>query len=177
VHWITTAAALGALVAAVALVQPAGAAPTAGGTPKTPSGAPAALPNPAIAPYPMTCPPGTKVGVLKDLIADLDGDGRREAVVMVRCPSDTGTPPTGVFVLSAPARPGGVPKIAATLVDPKDDRQVSSFRLEGRTVEATVLGFSSDDIPRCCPDLQRAYTWEWRDGRYVAIPGPPPNSI
>ncbi|SEG54810.1 hypothetical protein SAMN05216223_106148 [Actinacidiphila yanglinensis] len=171
-HWITTAAAVGALVGAVALVQPADASPKAGGRPATPSGPPVAAPDPHAVTYPLTCAPGATVDVISHVSADLDGDGRPETIAVVRCHSDTGTPPSGVYVLSAPAHAGGLPKIAVTLVNPKDDRQISDFRLAGRSVKATVLGFSSDDTPRCCPDLRRTYTWEWRDGRYVALPGP-----
>jgi hypothetical protein len=177
VHWITTAAAVGALVAAVAVVQPADASPTgASAKPSTPS-ARAVVPDPHAATYPVICPPGVPVRVVSYAAGDLKGDGRAETVAVVRCQSDTGTPPSGVYVLTAPAHPGGAPKIAVTLVNPKEDRQISGFRLEGRDVKATVLGFSSDDIPRCCPDMKRDYTWMWQDGRYVAIPGPASNSI
>ncbi|MEC3993123.1 hypothetical protein VSR01_06020 [Actinacidiphila sp. DG2A-62] len=192
VHWLTTAVALGAVVGAVALVQPADASPTAsrpaagqsthggraaqGGTGAGRAApAPAAAPDPNAVTYPLDCAPGVSVAVLSHVSADLDGDGRPDTVVVVRCQADTGTPPSGVYVLSAAA--GGAPRIVETLVRPQDDREIANFRLQGRTVRATVLGFSGDTVPRCCPDLQRAYTWEWRDGRYVAIPGPPPNSV
>jgi hypothetical protein len=80
-------------------------------------------------------------------------------------------------VLGAPATAGGAPRIVKMLVDPREDREITRFRLEGRTVRATVLGFSSDTTPRCCPDLSRAYAWEWRHGRYVALPGPAAGSV
>jgi hypothetical protein len=172
VHWISTAAVLGAVVAAVALVQPADASPgkpAAAG--KTPA-APVAPPDPAAAAYPLNCADGVKTDVISKVSGDLDGDGRPETAVVVRCHTDTGTPPSGVYVLSAPKAAGGRPRIAVTLVKPEENRQISHFRLEGRTVMATVLGFSSDSIPQCCPDLSRGYSWEWRDGRYVALPGP-----
>jgi hypothetical protein len=174
VHWISTAAALGAVVAAVALVQPADASqdkPAATATATTPA-APVAPPDPAAATYPLACADGVKTDVISKASGDLDGDGRPETAVVVRCHTETGTPPSGVYVLSAPAKAGGPPRIAVTLVKPEDNRQISNFRLEGRTVRATVLGFSSDAVPQCCPDLSRAYSWEWRDGRYVALPGP-----
>ena len=176
VHWITTAAALGAVVAAMALVQPADASQSAApGTSDKPPTGPVTAPDPAAATYPMDCAPGVAVDVVAKVSGDLDGDGRPETVVVVRCHSDVGTPPSGVFVLSAPA--GGAPRIVETLVRPQDDRQISDFRLEGGTVKATVLGFSSDTTPRCCPDMKRDYSWEWRDGRYVALPGPAAGSI
>lgn len=181
VHWLSTAAALGAVVAAVALVQPADASPRAAagtsGSPAKPAPTPVAAPDPKAVSYPLACGAGTAVDVISRASADLDGDGRPETVVVVRCHADTGTPPSGVYVLSAAAAAGGAPRIVETLVRPEDDREIADFRLEGRTVRATVMGFSSDTTPRCCPDMRRTYTWEWRGGRYVAIPGPAANSI
>lgn len=179
VHWLSTAAALGAVVAAAALVEPADASthPVATGPAATGPSAPVTAPDPHAAVYPMTCPPGQALDVIADVSGDLDGDGRPETVAVVRCHADTGTPPSGVFVLDPPAAGGGHPRVVETLVRPEDDREISDFRLEGRTVRATVLGFSSDTTPRCCPDLKRAYSWQWRDGRYVALPGPAPGSI
>ena len=172
VHWITTAAALGAIVAAGALVQPADASPTASKAPA----APVAAPDPKAASYPLGCA-GSPVDIVSSVSGDLDADGRPETVAVVRCQADTGTPPSGVYVLSAPASAGGAPRIVETLVNPKDQRSITDFRLDGRTVRATVLGYSSADTPRCCPDLKRTYAWEWRQGRYVALPGPLANSI
>lgn len=178
VHWFTTALALGAVVAAGALVQPADASD---GDAKAPAGAarpaaPAAAPDPGAVAYPLDCR-GAPVDVVSSVSGDLDGDGRPETAVVVRCQSDTGTPPSGVYVLSGPAAAGGAPRIVETLVKPADQRSITGFRLQGRTLRATVLGYSGETTPRCCPDLKRTYSWEWRDGRYVAIPGPPANSI
>ncbi|MFC4032222.1 hypothetical protein ACFO3J_12105 [Streptomyces polygonati] len=177
-HWLTTAGALGALVAAVALVQPADASQTAApaAPPKAPA-RPVAAPDPAAVTYPLDCGAGIGTDVVSRVSGDLDGDGRPETVVVVHCHSDVGTPPAGVFVLAAPVTAGGRPRIAETLVRPRDQRQITGFRLDGRTVRATVLGFSSDTVPRCCPDLSRGYAWEWRGDRYVAIPAPAANSI
>lgn len=176
VHWISTAAALGAVVAAMAMVPTADASSgghaTSGHPAAATPAAPVAPPDPAAATYPLNCPAGVRTDVVHRVSGDLDGDGRPETAVVVRCHSETGTPPSGVYVLSAPAAPGGAPRIAVTLVRPQDNRQIQDFRLEGRTVRATVLGFSSDSVPQCCPDLSRAYAWQWRGGRYVALPGP-----
>jgi hypothetical protein len=206
IHWISTAAAVGAVVAAAVLVAPAGAAqstaraadgstvqnkaahgarpPAATASPAAPAttpatspATPAAAPDPTAATYPLTCAGGARPDVVSQVSGDLDGDGGPETAVVVRCHSDTGTPPSGVYVLSAPAEPGGAPRVAVTLVKPQDNRQIQHFRLEGSQVKATVLGFSSDDVPQCCPDMSRTYTWEWRGDRYVALPGPPPDSI
>ncbi|WP_329130234.1 FG-GAP repeat protein [Streptomyces sp. NBC_01476] len=177
VHWISTALGLGAVVAAVALVEPADASqePAADRPASTAPARPVPPPDPAAVSYPLDCAPGAKTDVLSKVTADLDGDGRPETVVVVSCHSDVGTPPSAVYVLSSTA--AGAPRIAETLVRPQDQREVENFRLAGRTVKATVLGFSSDTTPRCCPDLRRTYTWEWRGDRYVALPGPADNSI
>ncbi|SDO66298.1 hypothetical protein [Actinacidiphila guanduensis] len=176
VHWLTTAVALGAVVAAVALVEPADASPTAAAKPAAPP-VHVPPPDPHAVTYPLTCAPGDAVDVISQAAVDMDGDGRPETVVVVRCHSDTGTPPSGVYVLASPKSGTGAPHIAQMLVDPREDRQISGFHVAGHAVKATVLGFSSDTTPRCCPDLRRDYTWEWRQGRYVAIPGPAPNSV
>lgn len=177
VHWVSTAAALSAVVAAVALVQPADASPRKPTAAHGAPAAPVAAPDPAAATYPLNCADGARTDVISKVSGDLDGDGRPETAVVVRCHTDTGTPPSGVYVLSAPKAAGGPPRIAVTLVPPGDNRQISHFRLEGRTVRATVLGFSSDEVPQCCPDLSRSYAWEWRGDRYVALPGPAGNAV
>jgi hypothetical protein len=169
VHWVITAAALAAVVAAAALVQPADASPTAA---PAPPARPVAAPDPTRVHYPVTCAPGAAVDVVGRVSGDLDGDGRPETVAVVRCHSELGTPPSGVYVIGAPTTPGGAPRVVKTLVDPREDREITGFRLDGRTVRATVLGFSGDTVPRCCPDLRRGYSWRWQDGRYVAIPAP-----
>lgn len=179
VHWLSTAAALAAVVAAVALVQPADASAGAAGDPGAgghPAG-PLPAPDPEAVDYPLTCAPGATVDVIDRVSGDLDHDGGPETVAVVRCHSDLGTPPSGVYVIGGPATPGGAPHVVEVLVKPEDDRQITDFRLDGRTVRATVLGFSTDSTPRCCPDMKRSYAWEWRGTRYVAIPAPPANSI
>jgi hypothetical protein len=113
------------------------------------------------------------VDVVSHAAGDLDHDGRPETVAVVRCHSETGTPPSGVYVLSQGAAGSTTPRIVETLVNPKDQRSIKDLRITADgTVTATVLGYSSEDVPRCCPDQQRVYTWQWRAGTYYAIPGP-----
>lgn len=115
--------------------------------------------------------------VVDRVSADLDGDGRPETVAVARCHSGSGTPPSGLYVLSADPAAGAAPRIVETLVDPKEQRSFKGLRIDGHTVRATVLGYSTDDVPRCCPDQQRDYSWEWRSGTYYEIPGPLANSV
>lgn len=164
VHWITTAVAVAAVIAASALVQPAGATTT------RPRATPQPPPDAEAARYPLDCA-GAPVEVVKAVSGDLDGDGRPETVAEVRCHSEVGTPPSGVYILSD-GRDSAGPRIVETLVNPKEQRQIQNLRIAGRLVKATVLGFSSDEVPRCCPDQERSFSWEWRAGTWYVIPGP-----
>ncbi|MEU6342529.1 hypothetical protein ABZ883_16495 [Streptomyces sp. NPDC046977] len=180
VHWITTAAVIAAVIGSAALVQPAGAStakpPAAGAKAADPAVPATAPPDPKAAHYTMNCA-GAPVDVVDQAAGDLDGDGRPETVAVARCHSGTGTPPSGLYVVSAGTAPGAAPRIVETLVDPKEQRSFKDLRIEGRKVRATVLGYSSQDIPRCCPDQMRDYSWEWRSGTYYEIPGPLANSV
>ncbi|MFF7215335.1 hypothetical protein ACFZAU_33160 [Streptomyces sp. NPDC008238] len=174
VHWITTAAVIAAVMGSAALVQPAGASTgrtAADAKAGKPAPADVAPPDPRAARFPLECA-GAPVDVVDRASADLDGDGRPETVAVARCHSETGTPPSGLYVLSTDPAAGGTPRIAETLVGPEEQRSFKGLRIDGRTVRATVLGYSTDDVPRCCPDQQRDYSWEWRSGTYYEIPGP-----
>jgi hypothetical protein len=171
VHWITTAAVVAAVVGAGASLPTAAAAHA-----DTAHATTAEAPDPDAAHYPLDCA-GNPVDVVDHVSGDLDEDGRPETVAVVRCHSETGTPPSGVYVLSDGSTPGSAPRITETLVNPKEKRSIKDLRLEGRIVRATVLGYSSDSVPRCCPDQQRSYSWEWRAGTYYVIPGPLANSV
>lgn len=155
VHWIATAAALAAVIGTAALASPPAATAT--------SGRAAAGPDPAAASYPMDC--GAVTTVVTDQAAvDFDGDGRAETVAAVRCDAGSGTPPHGLYVLTRPAESGAAPRVAATLLDPDQGMTVSRLSAGSGTVTVRLLGYSSADVPRCCPDLRRDVTWSWRDG-------------
>ncbi|GAA2712838.1 MULTISPECIES: hypothetical protein [Streptomyces] len=167
VHWVVTAAAVAGTVLGAALAGPAEdhAEPVA--TAKAPAApAPLPAPDPAAARYPLECGPAG-VEVTGTAAADLDRDGRPETAVAVRCHSGAGTPPSGVYVLGAPQAPGGSPRVLATLVDPRQRMSVTGLQAAAGTVSATLLGYSSAGVPRCCPDLRRAVKWHWRGGKFV----------
>ncbi|GAA2102180.1 hypothetical protein GCM10009801_76010 [Streptomyces albiaxialis] len=175
VHWVATAAALAALLGASALIQPSDATanPTATRAPAS------TAPDAARAEYPMRCAPGgpakaqgKQVQVVDKGTADFDGDGTAETVAVVRCRAEGGTPPSAVFVLTAPEDRGGRPDVAATLVRQKEGMTVKGLKVSGRTISATLVGYSSPDVPRCCPDKQRKVKWEWKDGKFALTPGP-----
>ncbi|WP_129838594.1 hypothetical protein [Streptomyces sp. RFCAC02] len=181
-HWVTTAIALAAVVCAAALIEPSGATARPG-TGEDGAGRPAAgpaadpLPGPEAdgAPYPLDCGP-LAVVVTDRAAVDLDADGVGETVAVVRCDAGSGTPPNGVYLLTAPAA-DGAPADVATLVDPAEGMTVQRLEAEDGGVSARLLGYSTRDVPRCCPDLVRDVTWLWRDGRLELIPDPAPNSV
>ncbi|MEV1022549.1 hypothetical protein [Streptomyces sp. NPDC050264] len=165
IHWLATAAALAAVVAASGFLQP-GAATAAQAESKTPGTTSQAVapPDPAAVHFPLNCGP-VKVVVQKKASGDLDGDGRPETVAVVRCDAGSGTPPNGVYVLTQPA--GAKPRIVATLLDPKDRFSVSAFGVRDGAVTATLDGYSSDEVPRYRPDVHDKAKWQWQGGRFV----------
>jgi hypothetical protein len=76
-----------------------------------------------------------------------------------------GTPPDAVYVLTLAADSGG-PRLVATLVEPKERRTVTGLAVRDGQVEATVLGYSSADVPSCCPDVEEDVNWRWTDGAF-----------
>ncbi|MGP3969337.1 hypothetical protein [Streptomyces sp. 6N223] len=157
VHWIVTAAALGAALGAAALAQPSDAT-------ASPGSRAAGAPEAAEAAYPVDCGP-YDVLVTDEAAVDLDDDGRAETVAAVRCDAGGGTPPSGLYVLAAPPEPGAPPRVAGTLVDPAERMIVDRLSAGRGSVSARLLGYSSPDVPRTAPDLRREVTWQWRDGR------------
>jgi hypothetical protein len=166
VHWLATAAALAAVLGASALL-PSDA--TANPAPRAETGK---APDPATAHYPLDCgPAGTKTDVLDEGAADFDGDGAAETVAVVRCRAQGGTPPSAVFVLTH-AADSRTPEVAATLVAQKERMTVKDLKVHGTTISAKLLGYSTPDVPRCCPDKQRRVKWEWKSGKFALTPAP-----
>jgi hypothetical protein len=55
----------------------------------------------------------------------------------------------------------------ATLLDPADTRTVGDLAVRDGVVTATLLGYSSTDVPRCCPDEREAVEWRWSGGTFL----------
>src|SRR5690606_31151165 len=103
---------------------------------------------------------------------DLDGDGKPETVAVVHCEAGSGTPPAGLYVLTG-GRDGTAPaRVVATLVEPGDQRSVTGLTVRDGTVRATLLGYSSPDVPSCCPDEKEQVAWDWKGGAFVRSAGP-----
>lgn len=173
-HWLVTAAALSALLGATALTQHSDATATPADSPGTLSAATG--PDPAEATYPLDCGPWDVDVVSREAI-DFDGDGTAETVAVVRCATGTGTPPGGMYVLTRPVGGTGEPRIAETLVDPHEELIVDDLTVRGRTVSAQLRGYSSDAVPRCCPDMERSVKWDWKDGKFALRAAPATGSV
>ncbi|MFE1249038.1 hypothetical protein [Streptomyces sp. NPDC058735] len=166
IHWLATATAVAGVVALSSVLQPGAATAAQSAAPRTKT-APARIapPDPAAVTFPIECGPVRPV-VQEKASGDLDGDGRPETVAVVHCDSPMGTPPDGVYVLTR-GGDSGKPRVVATLLDPKDRSTVDGFAVRGRVVTATVLGYSSTDVPRCCPDVKSDVKWRWQNGSFV----------
>ncbi|GHH18855.1 hypothetical protein [Streptomyces lanatus] len=166
IHWLATATAVAGVVAFSSILQPNPATAAQAAGPET-QHTPAATtpPDPAHVDFPLECGP-VKAIVVKKTSGDLDGDGSPETVAVVHCDSPMGTPPDGVYVLTH-AKDNATPRLVATLVDPKDSITVSDITVSDGTIDAELLGYSSNDVPRCCPDVKESPKWQWKNGTFV----------
>ncbi|KAB8162485.1 hypothetical protein FH609_022180 [Streptomyces sp. 3MP-14] len=169
-HWLVTAVGVAAVTGVAAFVQPTGAGATSGGAVAT------AGPDATVAEYPLDCGP-FDVLVTDQAEVDLDADGQGETVAVVRCDAGSGSPPNGMYLLTHAAGTDAAPEVTATLVDPGEQMTVDRLATEGAGFSARLVGYSSPDVRRCCPDLQRDVRWEWRDGRLELIADRAPNSV
>ncbi|MFI9602424.1 hypothetical protein ACWEQ7_18940 [Streptomyces sp. NPDC004069] len=166
IHWMATATAVAGVVALSSLVQPGSAtAAQPQGTRANSAPATEAAPSTAGVTFPIDCGPVRAV-VAKKASGDLDGDGRPETVAVVHCDAAMGTPPDAVYVLTR-AADTAEPRVVATLVDVKDRYTVTDFAVRDGAVSATLLGYSSPDVPNCCPDLKDSVKWRWQNGAFV----------
>ncbi|MFJ1563188.1 hypothetical protein ACIOG8_02990 [Streptomyces erythrochromogenes] len=163
-HWLATATAMAAVIAAAGLVQPATGSPAAAEEPAA-KGPQAAAPDAAAVTYPLDCK-GAPQAVTATAQGDLDGDGRPETVAAVRCDAGSGTPPHAVYVLTQDPAEGSRPRVVATLLDTPQRRTATELTVRDRTVTASLLGYSGPDVPRCCPDKKQLAKWRWSDGKF-----------
>ncbi|MER6049638.1 hypothetical protein ACH4VR_22170 [Streptomyces sp. NPDC020883] len=169
IHWLATATAISAVIAVSSLLQPTGALATTTG-PSSAEAAPVpAAPDPSRVAFPVNCGPN-RLDVVRKVSGDLDGTGGTQTVAVVRCHSEAGTPPSGVYVLarpSDPTDPTAAPRVVATLLAPSQRLSVQDITLDARVVSATVQGYSSPDVPRYMPDVHKTIKWQWQGGKFV----------
>lgn len=165
IHWLATATALAGVVALSSFLQPDAA--TAAQKPGlgTQSAPVVAAPATDGVKFPLECGPVQAV-VEREATGDLDGDGRPETVAVVHCDAGISTPPDGVYVLTRGADDTHA-RVVATLVDPKDRYTVKDFAVRDGEVLTTLLGYSTPDVPTCCPDVEENAKWRWKNGSFV----------
>nr|WSY56155.1 hypothetical protein OG999_42470 [Streptomyces sp. NBC_00886] len=171
IHWVATATALAGVVALSSVLQPDSARAAQASGPQTkPAPVTTSAPATTGVDFPIECGP-LKAIVQKKASGDLDGDGRPETVAVVHCDAGMGTPPDGVYVLTQAAH-AHKPRVVATLVAPKARETVTDFAVRDGAVLATLLGYSTEDVPSCCPDVKETAKWQWREGAFVrSTPG------
>ncbi|MGA4842994.1 hypothetical protein [Streptomyces sp. G45] len=164
IHWVATATAIAAVIAGAAFLQPDHATAAQTAPEPTPKAAAGPAPDPTALHYPLDC--GTAEPMVSaKATGDLDADGRPDTVAAVHCAAGSGTPPDGVYVIAR--NRAGTPRVVATLVDPKDRLTARDLRITGTAVTATLLGYSSPDVPRCCPDRHEKTKWQWKNGAFT----------
>ncbi|MFF9344239.1 MULTISPECIES: hypothetical protein [unclassified Streptomyces] len=171
-HWLATATATAAVVALAGALTPraaeAGPATASASAPAAPG--PAAAPDAGTADYPLGCG-GVPHRVARAVTGDLDGDENPETVAVVHCEAGSGTPPSGLYVLTRGRGDDAPARVVATLVDPSEQRSVTGLAIRDGAVRATLLGYSSPDVPSCCPDVKEQVGWDWTGGAFVRSAG------
>ncbi|MFD5510154.1 hypothetical protein [Streptomyces sp. NPDC059761] len=165
-HWLATATAMAAVIAAAGLIQPDAAATGHAGPSTAPASAPqAAAPDPAAVTYPLDCK-GLPAAVTATAQGDLDGDGRPETVAAVRCDAGSGTPPHAIYVLAQDKTPGAKPRVVATLLEAGKRQTATELTVRDGVVTASLIGYSSPQVPRYSPDVKQLAKWRWSGGKF-----------
>ncbi|UUU35098.1 hypothetical protein JIX56_37470 [Streptomyces sp. CA-210063] len=165
IHWLATATALAGVMALSSALQPDAARAAQPGPKAQPAPAVVTAPDPTEVDLPLDCGP-VGIVVKQKRSGDLDGDGRPETVAVVHCDASMGTPPDGVYVLTR-STDAADPRVVATLVNPKDRKTVTDFAVRDAVVTATLHGYSSADVPNCCPDVTDPVKWQWKNGAFT----------
>jgi hypothetical protein len=96
------------------------------------------------------------------------------AIVLATCVAGAGTPPTAALVYDAAAS-ATVVHLGQTLFTTDENWQPEPGGLiaDGASLTMRVYGYSSEDLPRCCPDLHTTLSWRWQANGYVVVDGGP----
>ncbi len=159
---------LATVMTAVALAgcgQSSGPGTSASGQGNTASGAvPAQVPAQVPASLlhaPLGCPAGTGVLIIQRVAVALT---HLATVVVARCDSGAGSPPSGVYVVDGA---GASARVTDTLVRTDQELQIATITAVAGGLRATGLGYSGVDVPRCCPDQHVTLDWRIEGGQLV----------
>jgi hypothetical protein len=91
------------------------------------------------------------------------------AIVLVSCIAGAGNPPSAVLVYENAGSSDRV-HLRQTLVPYHDDWSPvpDGTTVEGSNLSIKVDGYSTEDVPRCCPDVHTTLSWTWDGNKYVA---------
>jgi hypothetical protein len=117
--------------------------------------------------YPMDCG-GLPQEVTRVVLGDATGDRRAEAVVAARCAAGAGSPPSAVFVFGVQAGQPE-PQLLATLIKLDQNVLIDDVGASVEGITARGHGYSSPDVPRCCPDLEIDWRWQWTGSGFARI--------
>ena len=155
---------LATVMTAVALAgcgQSSGPGTSASGQGTTASGAvPAQVPA-SLLHAPLGCPAGTGVLIIQRVAVALT---HLATVVVARCDSGAGSPPSGVYVVDGA---GASARVTDTLVRTDQELQIATITAVAGGLRATGLGYSGVDVPRCCPDQHVTLDWRIEGGLLV----------
>jgi hypothetical protein len=155
---------LATVMTAVALAgcgQSSGPGTSASGQGATASGAvPAQVPA-SLLHAPLGCPAGTGVLIIQRVAVALT---HLATVVVARCDSGAGSPPSGVYVVDGA---GASARVTDTLVRTDQELQIATITAVAGGLRATGLGYSGVDVPRCCPDQHVTLDWRIEGGLLV----------
>ncbi|MFC8720841.1 hypothetical protein [Kitasatospora sp. NPDC057198] len=164
-HWVLVAAGCAAVVGGALGATSATGAVTGGQqaadgpvAEPVPTAAPLPEVDPAKADLPLECGP---FPVAVSLKASAVLDGRPVTVAAAHCRADMGTPPDGVFLVTADAAP-------VTLLPDSEGLTVTelAIRSDG-SIRGTARGYSSPDVPRFSPDLRVDLSWTRTAGAWT----------
>jgi hypothetical protein len=108
-------------------------------------------------------PPG--VNVLKIATAD-PAPNTHLTIVMVACTAGAGTPGRTVLVYDQ-ANPA---HLAQTLWTDDTSHVTDGLTIQGAQITLSGATYSSNDVPRCCPNGRFQARWRWRDNTYSRTP-------
>ncbi len=95
--------------------------------------------------------------------------GPQLAIVLVRCRNAAELPASSLFAYDGAASPTR-PLLRATLLQASQDEIVAGVLLaRGSTVTLPVAGYSTPDVPQCCPDVHATFAWAWAGGHFERV--------